>query len=277
VPIGDKEIALIIIGRHGDELGTRVVGPSILDWLASEAAQKTRDHQHVIVVPVANPDGCVHNVFGLLVHHLSDLEKRTLLPLGEKYVPDIVIDVHSVGKEKFALNWGGLEGVIIDQNAKAGKDQYILGEMAREIIHGAARAGYPFLLHTLEYYQQLRKKADGLPESKFNNHVNGALYKAFHPLAFGMEVNYFVLSPHDTAQSGLAVITAMLERGNRISPWEYYPGYPNRILSGDFLVWIGPRGKAPRNGVIHVGKYGKNRIFLRPPLIHIGKCRMVIL
>ena len=56
VPISDKEIALIIIGRHGDELGTRVVGPAVLEWLASEAAQKTRDRQHIIVVPVANPD-----------------------------------------------------------------------------------------------------------------------------------------------------------------------------------------------------------------------------
>jgi uncharacterized protein YneR len=244
LPIYDKEIVLIIIGRHGDELGTRVIGPAVLEWLASKAAQETRDRQHIIVVPVANPDGCVRKVFGLPAHHLSDLEKRTLLPLGEKYVPDIVMDVHSVGEEKFGLNWGGLEAVIIDQNAKAGEDQYILGEMAREMIHGAARAGYPFLLHTFEHYQQLRKKADGLSESVFNNHVNGALYKAFHPLTFGMEVNHFVLSPHDTAQSGLSVITSMLEKGNSISPWEYYPGYPNRILSGDFLAWIGPRGRS---------------------------------
>ena len=244
VPISDKEIVLIIIGRHGDELGTRVVGPSVLEWLASNAAKEIRDRQHIIVVPVANPDGCVHTVFGLPAYHLSDFEKRTLLQLGEKYIPDIVMDVHSVGKEKFGLNWGGLEAVIINQDAKAGEDQYILWEMAREMIHSAARAGYPFLLHTLEYYQQLRKKADRYSGSAFNNHVNGALYEAFHPLTFGMEVNHFALSPHDTAQSGLSVIESMLQKGNGISPWEYYPGYPNRILSGDFLAWIGPRGRS---------------------------------
>jgi hypothetical protein len=265
VPISDKEIALIIIGRHGDELGTRVIGPSVLEWLASKAAQKTRDHQHIIVVPVANPDGCVHTVFGLPAYHLSDLEKRTLLPLGEKYVPDIVMDVHSVGEEKLGMNWGGLEAVIIDQNAKVGEDQYILGEMAREMIHGAARAGYPFLLHTLEYYQQLRKKADRHSGYAFNNHVNGALYEAFHPLTFGMEVNHFVLSPHDTAQSGLAVITSMLERGNRISPWEYYPGYPNRILSGDFLAWIGPQGKTAQERRNSRKEIWRKRSFFETP------------
>lgn len=243
LPINEKEVALIIIGRHGDELGTRVVGPALLDWLASKDAKETIDCQHIIVVPIANPDACVHATFGLPVYRLSDLEKRSLIPLGVKYIPDVVMDVHSVGKDKFGLNWGGLEAVIIDQNAKAGEDQYILGEMAREMVNAAAIAGYPFLLHTLEPYQDLRKKADTLSEFAFNNHVNVALYDSFHSLTFGMEVNHFVLSPNDTAKSGLAVIKSLLVMGHRVFPWEYYSGYPNRILSGDLLAWISPRGK----------------------------------
>ena len=43
VPLSKKKIALIIIGRHGSELGTRVIGPSVLEWLTSKAAQETRD------------------------------------------------------------------------------------------------------------------------------------------------------------------------------------------------------------------------------------------
>ena len=243
LPIDDKEVALIIIGRHGDELGTRVVGPALLEWLASKEAKRTLDCQHIIVVPVANPDACVHGVFGLPVHHLSDLEKRSILQLGEKYIPDVVMDVHSVGKEKYGFNWGGLEAVVIDHNANAGEDRFILQKMAGEMVNAGAKAGYPFLLHTLEPYQILRKKAEVLSELVFNNHVNGALYASFHSLTFGMEVNHFVLSPNDTAKSGLAVIKSMLEMGNHVFPWEYYPGYPNRILSGDFLASVRPKGK----------------------------------
>lgn len=243
LPGDDKEVALIIIGRHGDELGTRVVGPAVLDWLASEDARKTINRQHIIVVPVANPDACVHAVFGLPIYHLSGLEKRSILPLAARHIPDVVIDVHSVGKEKFGFNWGGLEAIVIDHNANAGEDQCILRNMARQMVDAGARAGYPFLLHTLEPYQNLRKKADLLSEFVFNNHVNGAMYGAFHSLTFGVEVNHFVLGPNDTAKSGLAVIKSLLEMGNTVFPWEYHPGYPNRILSGDFLASIRPRGK----------------------------------
>jgi hypothetical protein len=243
LPINDKEIALIIIGRHGNELGTRVVGPTLLEWLTSKDARGILDRQHIIVVPVANPDGCAHSVFGLPVYHLSGLEKRSLLPLAAKYVPDVVMDVHSVGKETSSgLNWGGLEAIIIDHTAHAGEDQYILRDMTREIINTAAKKGYPFLFHTLEPYQDLRKKADALSEYAFNNHVNEALYSSFHSLTFGMEVNHFILDPNDTAESGLAVIRPLLEMGNRVFPWEFYPGYPNKILSGDFLASVRPRG-----------------------------------
>jgi hypothetical protein len=243
VPMEQKEIALIIAGRHGDELGTRVVGPAVLEWLASNDAQAIRDRQHVIMVPVANPDGCVHEVFGAPGDHISATEQGSLLAVGARYLPDIVMDVHSLGKEKRGLNWGGLEAVIMDQNAAQGEDQYIMGEMAREMVHAAAKEGFPFLLHTLEHYTDFKKTSAALADVSFNNYVNGALYDAFHPLTFGMEVNHFVLSPNETAQSGLAVIKAMLAMGNRVFPWDCYAGYPNRILSGDFLAWIGPRGR----------------------------------
>jgi len=242
IKIMEKEIVLIIFGRHGDEIGTRVVGLALLDWLASKDAKKIRDNQHIIIIPVANPDGCFHNVFGSPVNNISELEKNSILQLGEKYIPDIVMDVHSVGMEKHGINWGGLEAVIIDQSADAGEDQYILRQMAEEMINDAAKAGYPFLLHTPKFYQDFKEKADLLSNIAFNNYVNEALYKSFHSLAFGMEVNHFVLQPDDTVNSGLAIIQSMLNMGNFTFPWEYYPGYPNRILSGDFLCSMKPKG-----------------------------------
>ncbi|MCK4301090.1 MAG: hypothetical protein KAX80_16240, partial [Planctomycetes bacterium] len=59
----EKEVALVVCGRHGNELGTRVVGLALLRWLVSEAGALTRDRQRVLVVPVANPDGCVREEF----------------------------------------------------------------------------------------------------------------------------------------------------------------------------------------------------------------------
>jgi len=115
--------------------------------------------------------------------------------------------------------------------------------MAREMIHAAAADGYPFLFHTLEPYQHSRERADGLTDCTFNNHINAALYDTCHALTFGVEVNHFSLKPRETAESGLAIIKSALKMGNRVFPWEFYAGYPNGIISGDFLASIRPRGK----------------------------------
>jgi len=266
VPDNDKEVALIIIGRHGNEIGTRVVGPAVFEWLASEAAGEILERQHVIVVPVANPDGCAHEVFGLPVYHLSGLEKRSLLRLAADYPPDVVLDIHSLGRETgMGLNWGGLEAIVVDHTAVAGEDQVILREMAREMIHAAAAEGYPFLFHTLEPYQKSRQRADGLVDCTFNNHVNAALYDAYHALTFGVEVNHFALGPTETAESGLAIVKSALKMGNRVFPWEFHTGYPNRIISGDFLASIRPRGKDARERRrSRKGIWEKRRFFTEP-------------
>jgi murein tripeptide amidase MpaA len=57
----DKQIAVITLGRHGQELGTRVVGPEIICYLGSNDAEEIRETQVVIVVPVVNPEGFVRS------------------------------------------------------------------------------------------------------------------------------------------------------------------------------------------------------------------------
>ena len=57
----DKQIAVITLGRHGQEFGTRVVGPEIIRYLCSSDAEEIRETQLVIVVPVVNPEGFVSN------------------------------------------------------------------------------------------------------------------------------------------------------------------------------------------------------------------------
>jgi len=238
----DKEIALIILGRHGDELGTRAVAIRLLDWLSSKNAAETLSKQQIIVVPVANPDGCAQNVFGLPRKRLSRLEKESVVKLGLSCIPDVVIDVHSVGKGKYGYNWGGLEAVIYDEAALAGEDQYILHHLADRMLRGAAERGFPFLVHPIGFYRNLKQRAANLTETGFNNHVNQVFYDACHALTFGIEVNHFVLDAEATAQSGVAAITALLEAGNAHFPWNYLPGYPNKILLGDFSASLHPRG-----------------------------------
>jgi hypothetical protein len=240
--IEDKEIALIILGRHGDELGTRAVAIRLLEWLASQNAVETLSRQQIIVVPVANPDGCAGDVFGLPGKRLSRMEKDSVVKLGLSCIPDAVIDVHSVGKGKYGYNWGGLEAVIYDEAAQAGEDQYILHSLADQMIQGAAQQGFPFLLHPISFYRNLKQKAAALTETRFNNHVNQVFYDAFHALTFGIEVNHFVMDAEAAAQSGVAAITALLEAGNVRFPWDYLSGYPNKILLGDFSASLRPCG-----------------------------------
>ena len=71
VPDDDKQIAIVTLARHGQELGARVVGPEILHYLTGDDARAIRDTQVVIVVPVVNPEGFVLNEF-----HSSVGEKR---------------------------------------------------------------------------------------------------------------------------------------------------------------------------------------------------------
>jgi len=59
----EKQIAIVTLARHGNERGGIVVGPEILNFLASDEAGETRDKQTVIVVPVCNPVGIILDEF----------------------------------------------------------------------------------------------------------------------------------------------------------------------------------------------------------------------
>ncbi|MFC1876886.1 M14 family zinc carboxypeptidase [Thermodesulfobacteriota bacterium] len=241
-PIEKKEIALVICGRHGDELGTRVVGPFLMEWLCSEKADSLLKQQYIILVPIANPDGCAKMMFGLPPDRLSKMEQQTILRIARKLVPDVVIDVHSLGKKKYGYHWGGLQAVVIDPKADSGEDRFIVQNMACQMIQSVCDQGYHYLLHDVDFYQNLSHRAKAVSDAGYNDHINKACYNAFHSLTFGVEVNHFFYSPDVTGQSGKNIIRALLLMGNRLYPWEYYPGFPNRLLGGDFLSSIRARG-----------------------------------
>jgi hypothetical protein len=242
IPIEQKEIALVVCGRHGDEIGTRVVGPFLLEWLLSYEADAILKLQHIILVPIANPDGCSKEEFGLPKDRLSEMEQQTILKVAKDFIPDLVIDVHSLGKKKYGYHWGGLQAVVIDRKATSGEDQFIVQKMASQIIQTTCDQGYHYLLQDTEFYQNLGQRVKVISNAGYNDHICKACYNAFHSLTFGVEVNHFTYSPNETGQSGKSIIGALLLLGNRCYPWEYYSGYPNRILSGDFLASIRAKG-----------------------------------
>ena len=220
-----KQAALVVCGRHGNELGTRAVGPAVLEWLVSNEAAGTRARQVVTVVPAANPDGAARDEFGLPADGLSAFEERTIVALACRTRADAVIDFHSMGE-------GDLQAVITAHTTGAGEDEFIHREIAARMVRSAAAEGFAHLLHSVR-------------TGGYNNWFCGACYERVKPLVFGVEVNHFVLGPRQAGASGLGVTRALLDEGNGRSPWEETPGYPNGIVCGDFRDSIRCMGDDP--------------------------------
>jgi hypothetical protein len=225
-PDDEKETALIVCGRHGQELGTRVVGAALIDWLCSPEGAETRRRQRIVIVPVANPDGCVRGEFWAPRDGLSETEKKTIVALADRLQPDAVVDVHS---------WGDLqdgEAIITANTSGAGEDVFIHERLAGRMVEAAADRGYPFLL---------RRRPTS---SSYNNFFCQVCYERFHSLVFGMEVNHAALTPRESAESGLAAITALLKEGDGRSSWQAMAGYPNNLLVGNFATSLGAAGSS---------------------------------
>ena len=272
----EKEVVLIVCGRHGDELGTRVVGPWVLDWLLSEEAVPVVQQQHVIIVPIANPDGCEKDIFGLPSDRLSRMEKESILRAAQRYIPDLVIDVHSVGRQKHGHDWGGLQAVVIDHAADAGEDRHIAYNIAGVMIDAACAQGELFLLHDVGFYRSLAGRSGAASPSAFNNYFNRACYDALHCLNFGIELNHFVMTPDAVGRSATAIIKSLLRQGNHRFAWERHAGYPNRLLKGDFLASIrafgetaGQRRRSRQNGWKNISAWDLSRKMPDPRTIQV--------
>jgi hypothetical protein len=231
LPMAEKEVTIVVCGRHGNELGTRTVGTGLLEWLALERASEIRKKHHIIVVPVANPDGCARNEFHAPLDRLSRVEKGIIEKLGETYKPDAVVDVHS-------LWFSDLEAVIDAHTKNLGEDEMIFKKLVSRMVESAEREGYPFLITDI---RSIRRLLRGL---RYNNFLCEAFYEKYHSLVFGLELSHLTLSPEEVKRSGIACISALLEAGNERFSWENTPGYPNSILIGDLFTSIRVGGKS---------------------------------
>ena len=268
----DKQIAVITLGRHGQELGTRVVGPEIIHYLCGSDAEEIRKTQVVIVVPVVNPEGFVSNEFRSSMTSLTKTERVVLGGLFKEFPPDMLIDFHSLGKTAGSkYDRGDMEVIIPANTTRWAMDEQIHQYVAREMQKAAESEGWPYEIHTLEdlatYYfgdakignmpwSSLKEKVFLLhmqdscdnyhipEEDQYTNYTCGPTYLKWHTLVFGMETNHYALSrAGDIALSGLAPCSALLKMGCTRLPWEKDKGYPVNILHGDFRISIRPLGK----------------------------------
>ena len=241
VPLVEKEVAVIMGLRHGDEAGVAPAALSLLDWLVSEKGAETRRKQLVIFIPVVNPDGFVKQEFGAPRDKISGDESKIILPLILKSQADMLLDIHS-------LERGNLEAVITGHTEHLGEDDLIHGLAVRRMMEGAAVAGYPYVIHALGVQAVAPWLSTPRPSNydtpSYNNWVCAPAYEQLHSLVIGMEVNDFYLSDDECGKSGLAAIIPLLELGNTRSSWEFASGYPNRIVRGNMLVSLRAAGQS---------------------------------
>ncbi len=222
-PDDDKEVALVVCGRHGNELGTRTVGLEMLGFLAGEAAALIRHRLNVVVVPVANPDGCVRAQFHAPSDGLSPTEISALVPLAHSLQPDAVVDIHS-------LVQSDIEAVITANTSPGGIDSRVHNALAERMCEAACSEGFCFTIESV---------AGG----GYNNFFAGWCYDEFHSTVFGMEVNHAALSPGQAAASGRAAVVGLLVEGTKTFTGERYPGFPNRVVAGDEGFAVRASGK----------------------------------
>ena len=268
----DKQIAVVTLARHGNEVGARVVGPEILEYLAGDDAKTIRDRQIVIVVPVVNPEGFVLNQFCSSQTSLTRTERLVLGNLFRQYPPDMLIDYHSLGKEEGAkYDRGDLEVIIPANTTRWAMDEQIHRHVALQMKDAAEQEGWPYEIHSLEDlasykfadrqignmpYTSLQEKVfllhmhdsydnyDVPPEASYTNYTCGPAYEKWHTLVMGMETNHWAITaPEDVAASGMVPCAALLKMGNTRFPWEKDQGYPVNLLQGDFRISLRSTGR----------------------------------
>ena len=171
----DKQIAIVTLARHGNEVGARVVGPEILEYLAGDDAKTIRDRQIVIVVPVVNPEGFILDQFCSSRTSLTTTERLVLGKLFREYPPDMLIDYHSLGKEEGPkYDRGDMEVIIPANTTRWAMDEQIHQHVALQMQDAAEQAGWPYEVHTLEdlgSYKFAEPKIGNMPYTNLQEKV----------------------------------------------------------------------------------------------------------
>ena len=258
----DKQTAVVTLGRHGQELGTRVIGAEIMAYLVSDEAAQLRRNQVFIVVPVANPDGFVLNEFHSSRTGLTATEKAVFGPLFRTNPPDMVLDYHSLGQVGGPqTDTGDIEVIIPANTGTWAMDEQIHARVALEMQRDCEARGWPYDIHTLQevaaYFMRpetpwrtqeekvfvFQQQDAGELYDGYTNFTSAPAYRQWRSLVFGIEANHFGLGEAGViADSGLAPFLALARFGQGRLGWQEHPGYPVGLVHGDFRTSLRPVG-----------------------------------
>ncbi|OGF45371.1 MAG: hypothetical protein A2231_01320 [Candidatus Firestonebacteria bacterium RIFOXYA2_FULL_40_8] len=252
----DKSNVLIVGGHHGDEESGRAACIGALEWLVTEKAGEVLKKQQVLIVPCVNVEGtmknehCNSNNVDLCRDYTmnggtSQPEVKGILNIADRYKPDVTVDVHG-------LAGGAIHEMVLPvQTREYCEDDWIHNMLARDMRNAAERKGYPMAGHSLSW--------SGWFDSDLKNpvHLNTYCYKKYHSIGILTEGNEATFDYGQMKESGSLRLIELLKAGNKKYPFEYYPGYPNRIISGSFffgLIAYGKTAEERRNSTVDILK-----------------------
>ncbi|OGF50034.1 MAG: hypothetical protein A2231_07375 [Candidatus Firestonebacteria bacterium RIFOXYA2_FULL_40_8] len=238
----NKTNVLIVGGHHGDEESGRAACIGVLEWLVTKEAREIIKMQQIIVIPCANVDGTLVNKHWnsenvnicsdyALYGKVTQPETRAIISVIERFNPDVTVDVHG-------LAGGAIHEMVMPvQTREYCEDEFIHNMLARDMRNEAEKKGYPMAGHSLSW--------SGWFDSELKNpiHFNTYCYKKYHAIGILTEGNEATLDYTQMKESGAARLIGLLKAGVKKYPFEYYPGYPNRIISGSFFFGLIAYGK----------------------------------
>jgi predicted deacylase len=238
VPGDDKQHAMVVGGRHGNEESGRLIALTLLDWLVG-AGRRTLRKQTVVIMPNCNPDACERDIYKPLngMQTCYDWGKKGEIPetrafreTAEPFVPDLFVDLHSKG------GCGCSTDMVLYPSTKSyTEDDNLFHELALEACAAGERAGIPHMTHPLSWWDG-DKPAGACHEC----------YQRFHCISMLTETsesNKYSYPAADRAKAGLARLVAMLAWGERRHFGCYYAGYPCYIACGMFQSGVAALGR----------------------------------
>jgi|GEM_PF-1658285 len=238
VPDADKQHALFIAGRHGNEESGRMLALALLDWLVTTAGRKTLKHQKIVIMPDCNPDAAARDTHWTLagVNVGTDMydsnpvgESRALRSVVDALQPELLCDLHSRGGCGCSYDM-----VLFCATKSWTEDDGLFHEIARDMARAAEKAGIPNRVHPLSWWTD---PAEGVWDQIYRK------YKTIGMLTETSEHNEMAYPAKDRVRSGLAKLKALLAWGNRRHPQLYYPGYPVNPVGGMFTAGLVALGK----------------------------------
>ena len=243
IPDDNKQIALIIAQHSGMEITGMTTALSLGNFLVTdnETAKEILDKMIVILVPCPNPYSYAKqdtsyqfkNEFGVdeyVSFNYEGAKKEGKNPaatsiqgLIDKYVPDIMLDLHGVWYEnQMVVESFGLSAFACNK--------LFNDKLMNRVRLAGTKAGFASYDNNFAETLPQTDNACSIYEvnSKFTpQSTNGVVaptyaYINYHTMGASYEISW--------EESGLIKVLEALKIGCEVNEYEYYPGYPSRTV-----------------------------------------------